>query len=77
MRFDRLDQATVPFMAALDKMAAPWGVAWGIGLSLLLLGVGLWVIQGSRRLHHWAFAGAVLNTLLVDGLFLWGAALLR
>jgi hypothetical protein len=29
MRFDRLDQATVPFMAALDKMAAPWGGSLG------------------------------------------------
>ncbi|MFQ3614981.1 MAG: DUF3120 domain-containing protein, partial [Cyanobacteriota bacterium] len=74
MQFDRLDQAVIPFMAALDKMATPLGVTWGIGLGLLLLGVGLWMIQGSRRLHHWAFAGAVLNTLLVDGLFGWGAA---
>ncbi|MFT0743094.1 DUF3120 domain-containing protein [Synechococcus sp. RC10B2] len=77
MQFDRLEQAVVPFRAALDKMATPWGLGWGIGLGLLLLGVGLWRVQGSRRLHHWAFAGAVLNTLLVDGLFGWGAALLR
>ena len=77
MQLERLDQAAVPFRAALDKMATPLGMAWGIGLGLLLLGVGLGVIQGSRRLHHWAFAGAVLNTLLVDGLFVWGAATLR
>lgn len=77
MQFDRLDQAVIPFMAALDKMATLWGLAWGLGLGCLLLGVGLWMIQGSRRLHHWAFAGAVLNTLLVDGLFVWGAAWLR
>ncbi len=77
MQFDRLDQAVIPFMAALEKMATPAGLSWGIGLGLLLLGVGLWRIQGSRRLHHWAFAGAVLNTLLVDGLFAWGAALLQ
>ncbi len=77
MQLERLEQAAVPFRAALDKMATPLGMAWGIGLGLLLLGVGLGVIQGSRRLHHWAFAGAVLNTLLVDGLFVWGAATLR
>ncbi|MFS8884661.1 DUF3120 domain-containing protein [Synechococcus sp. H70.2] len=77
MQLERLEQAAVPFRAALDKMATPLGMAWGIGLGLLLLGVGLGVIQGSRRLHHWAFAGAVLNTLVVDGLFVWGAATLR
>ncbi|MFS8866905.1 DUF3120 domain-containing protein [Synechococcus sp. H65.1] len=77
MQLERLEQAAVPFRAALDKVATPLGMAWGIGLGLLLLGVGLGVIQGSRRLHHWAFAGAVLNTLVVDGLFVWGAATLR
>jgi hypothetical protein len=41
-------------------------------LVAALLSVGIWPLR-HRQLHWWAFGGAVLSTLLVDGLF-WIAA---
>lgn len=58
--------------AALSQMQTIWGVTWAIGLVAILLTVGLLPLR-SRQLHWWAFGGAVLSTLLVDGLF-WVAA---
>jgi hypothetical protein len=57
------------FQNALARVTTPWGLAWGLGLVLLLLGVGLMPLQIPRT-WAWAFGGAVLSTLLVDGLFL-------
>lgn len=60
------------FQNALAQIQTPWGVAWAIGLASLLLLVGSLPLR-SADLHRWAFGGAVLSTIVVDGLF-WLAA---
>jgi hypothetical protein len=74
------EQATPILQAALQQMQTPWGLLWvGILASVLCLCgcmpfVNITVFRGYRRsLHWWVFSGAVLSTLLVDGLF-WLAA---
>ena len=57
---------------ATTHVNSPWGIAWAIVLLSLLLGVGT-LPWRSGQLHWWAFSGAVLSTILVDGLF-WLAA---
>jgi Protein of unknown function (DUF3120) len=52
--------------------------SWGIGSAMLLVGILLMLgclPLRSPKLHWWAFGGAVLSTILVDGLF-WLAATL-
>jgi hypothetical protein len=61
------------FRAAVAQMQTTQGIGWAIALVIFLLGVGCLPLR-SRQLHHWVFAGAVLSTLLVDGLF-WLVAL--
>jgi hypothetical protein len=67
------------FGSALHQMYTPWGIIWALILSLLLVTVGLASLAFGRQhaprlqLPWFAFSGAVLSTLLVDGLF-WGAA---
>lgn len=58
---------------AVTQVASPWGISWAIVLANLLLGLSIWALQKSN-LHWSAFAGAVLCTILVDGLFWLGAA---
>ena len=65
-------QAPEIFHAALAKMYMPWGMGWAAILASTLLFVGLWGLK-QRSLPWIAFSGAVLFTLLVDGLF-WLAA---
>lgn len=60
------------FHSALDQMQTLWGFSWAIVLVNLLLAVSFWALQ-KKQLYWWAFAGAVLSTLLVDSLF-WIAA---
>lgn len=60
--------------SALDQMQTPWGLSWAVVLVNLLLGISLFALQ-KPQLHWWAFAGAVLSTLVVDSLF-WIAACL-
>lgn len=60
------------FHSALDQMQTLWGISWAIVLVNLLLAVSFWSLR-KRQLHWWAFAGAVLSTILVDSLF-WIAA---
>jgi hypothetical protein len=74
------EQAAPILQAALQQMQTPWGLLWvGILASILCLCgcmpfVKIAVFRGYRSgLHWWAFSGAVLSTLLVDGLF-WLAA---
>lgn len=53
---------------ALTHVHTPWGLSCAGVLAIALLAIG----GRSLRLpqpHHWAFGGAVLFTLLVDGLF--------
>lgn len=64
--------ATGILKLALVQMQTPWGISWAVVLVNLLLGVSLWALQ-KYQLHWWAFAGAVLSTLVVDSLF-WLAA---
>ena len=58
--------------SALAEVQTPWGVSWAIVLVNILLAVSLWSLQ-KTELHWWAFAGAVLSTILVDSLFLLAA----
>ena len=60
------------FHSALAQMQTLWGISWAIVLVNLLLAVSFWSLQ-KRQLYWWAFAGAVLSTILVDSLF-WIAA---
>ncbi|MEM9567477.1 MAG: DUF3120 domain-containing protein [Cyanobacteria bacterium P01_E01_bin.34] len=64
---------------AMDKMQAPIGLWAALVLGFVLLVVGVVGLklgrdrQGFNHLHWWAFSGAVLCTLVVDGLFGLGA----
>lgn len=63
------DLATPILKSALAQVQTPWGISWAIVLVNLLLAVSWWSLKKSE-LHWWAFAGAVLSTILVDSLFL-------
>lgn len=73
--------ASAPILReALLHMQTPWGILWvGILASVLCVSglipfVRLSVFRGrSPSLHWWTFSGAVVSSLLVDGLF-WLAA---
>jgi len=54
--------------AALGQVQTVWGISWVIVLVNILLGVSWWALK-KTELHWWAFAGAVLSTILVDSLF--------
>jgi hypothetical protein len=56
------------FQSAIVQISNPWGVGCALVLIATLLAVGL-VHLRFKDLHWWAFSGAVLSTLLVDGLF--------
>ncbi|MEC4895559.1 MAG: DUF3120 domain-containing protein [Oscillatoria sp. PMC 1051.18] len=60
------------FQNAIAQVQTVWGISWAVVLVNILLGIGLWSLQ-KQELHWWAFSGAVLSTILVDGLF-WLAA---
>ena len=60
--------------SALVQIQSNWGISWAVVLVSLLLGLGKWALK-KPELHWWAFAGAVLSTILVDSLF-WIAAIL-
>lgn len=64
--------ATPIFREALAQIQTPWGISWAVVLVNFLLAISFWALQ-KYRLHWWAFAGAVLSTILVDSLF-WIAA---
>lgn len=54
---------------AIAQVNSVWGISWAILLANILLGISLYALQ-KRKLHHLAFAGAVLSTIFTDGLFL-------
>ncbi|WP_036531728.1 DUF3120 domain-containing protein [Neosynechococcus sphagnicola] len=60
------------FQRAIVQMQTPWGIGLALILGMMLAMMGLAPLR-SRHLHHWTFGGAVLSTILVDGLF-WLAA---
>jgi hypothetical protein len=67
------EAAGLIFREAIAQISTPWGTGWAIALLFLLLAVGLAPLRSPRlhrsALHRWAFSGAVLSTILVDGLF--------
>ncbi|MBF2051715.1 MAG: DUF3120 domain-containing protein [Elainella sp. C42_A2020_010] len=65
--------ASTVLRSAVSQVQTPWGIGCAVGLIGVLLVVGLVPLR-SPQLHWWAFGGAVLSTLLVDGLFWLGAA---
>lgn len=66
---DSLQDSLQPiFQSAVLQIQTPAGVGWAIALIATLLIVGCLPLR-SQQLHHRVFAGAVLSTLLVDGLF--------
>jgi hypothetical protein len=69
-----LTDAALILHSALEQLQTPWGISWAIVLVNLLLGVGFWSFS-QKKLYWWGFSGAVLSTILVDGLF-WVSATL-
>lgn len=65
--------AQMVLRSAVNQVQTPWGIGCAMALIGVLLLVGLVPLRSSQ-LHWWAFGGAVLSTLLVDGLFWLGAA---
>ena len=55
-------------------MQTPWGISWAVVLVNCLLALGWWALK-KQQFHWWAFAGAILSTIVVDSLF-WIAAYL-
>ncbi|AZB73170.2 DUF3120 domain-containing protein [Synechococcus elongatus] len=53
---------------AIACLQSPTALVGAIVLIPLLCGAGVWALRQPRP-AHWAFAGAVLGTLLVDALF--------
>ncbi len=83
MQVDTVDTslAITILKSALAQVQTPWGVGWAMVLVLSLLAAGLLPLTLTRvrlahphALHWWGFAGAVLSTILVDGLFFVAAA---
>ncbi len=73
------DLAVPIFRSAIALVHTPWGIICAAVLATALIIVGLLPLLYGRTsqpetLHWWAFSGAVLSTILVDGLF-WLAAL--
>jgi hypothetical protein len=64
--------ATPVFQSAIAKIETPWGGSCALILAVTLVLIGVSSLR-SQTIHRWAFGGAVLSTLLVDGLF-WLAA---
>jgi hypothetical protein len=69
-------QAFAVLQEALAKVQTPWGLGWAAALIVALCLIGIVPLAGSTddRLPRWVFSGAVLGTLIVDGLFLLVAA---
>lgn len=65
--------AEYEFARALNLMNSPLGYGSAVVLLTVLVSVGLWCLR-RRSLEAWACGGAVLSTLVVDGLF-WVVAL--
>ncbi len=68
------DLAASVLRDALGLVQTPWGLGYAAGLLAILLTVGIWPLR-SNQLAAWAFGGAVLSTIVVDGLFWLGAAI--
>ncbi len=62
------EMAPVVFAGAIAQLQTPWALLCAVWLVAVLLAVGIWALQ-TPQLQRWAFGGAVLSTILVDGLF--------
>ncbi len=60
--------------AALIQIENPLAITRALALLSILITIGLLAIK-SQKVQWWAFAGAVLSTILVDSLFLLAATL--
>jgi Protein of unknown function (DUF3120) len=69
MRVEAQDLAAEIFHRALTQINTPWGLTWASLLAALLLGISFMAILATKELHWWAFSGALLSTIFVDGLF--------
>ncbi|NJM84891.1 MAG: DUF3120 domain-containing protein [Leptolyngbyaceae cyanobacterium SL_1_1] len=69
------DQAASTLHAALEQLQTVEGVSQAILLLWVLVICGCLPLVLSRKLHWWAFGGAVLSTIFVDSLFLLVAAI--
>ncbi|MBD2578355.1 DUF3120 domain-containing protein [Oscillatoria sp. FACHB-1406] len=65
--------APVILQNALTRVQTPWGIGCAIALGSLLTLVGIAALQ-KRQASSWAFGGAVLSTIVVEGLFALAAA---
>lgn len=55
---------------AISQATTPWGISWVVTLACGLVLVGcLPLLSTPPRSYWWAFSGAVLSTIVVDGLF--------
>ncbi len=68
------EMAPVVLQAALAHIETPWAGFCALWLVAVLLSVGFWALK-RPSLQDWAFGGAVLSTILVDGLFWLGLSL--
>ena len=63
------------FQNALMQMQSPWAMGCAGSLIVLLLGLGLFPflligkLKETNQLYWWGYSGAILCTLVVDGLF--------
>jgi len=57
---------------AVTQVKTPWGETWAITFALLLLIIGILPLKIGKfpKKACYAFSGAVLSTIVVDGLFL-------
>ena len=53
---------------AVGHLQTPWGISWAAILAIYISIVGFRAMR-SPELHSWTFAGALLSTVFVDGLF--------
>ena len=60
------------FQDALAQMQTLWGFSWAVVFVNILIAISWWAFE-QKQVAYWGFAGAVISTLLVDGLF-WIAA---
>ncbi|WP_198013443.1 DUF3120 domain-containing protein [Thalassoporum mexicanum] len=62
--------------SAIAQIQTPWGMIWMMLLALWIMAIGIRAMA-SKQIHHWAFSGALLCTLVVDSLFGISAVLLN
>ncbi|MEY3869131.1 MAG: hypothetical protein RLZZ338_3022 [Cyanobacteriota bacterium] len=60
------------FKGAIAQISTVWGISSALLLLGLLISISVWAFR-TPKAHRWVFGGAVLGTILVDGLFLCAA----